>query len=153
MCDNSKHCFYPCSKHSSPWRDNRDIFIHYDHECKTTAMTPKELLKHLKNEVDSAHKAISIYLETLNSFSQGHVRQDLGVNSKKKPDSDKEEKEEEEREEEEEEVAAALDSDCSCELIVKKPFLALIVKAKASILILPKFRPKRWFFGLLMILN
>jgi hypothetical protein len=35
----------------------------------------------------------------------------------------------------------------------KKPFLALIVKAKASILILPKFKPKRWFFCLLMILN
>jgi hypothetical protein len=35
----------------------------------------------------------------------------------------------------------------------KKPFLALIVNAKASILILPKFKPKMWFFGLLMILN
>jgi hypothetical protein len=73
-------------------------------------MTPQELLRHLKNEDDSTHKAISIYLETLNSFSQGHVRQDPGVNSKKKPDSDEEKKEEEEREEEEEEVAAALDS-------------------------------------------
>jgi hypothetical protein len=39
------------------------------------------------------------------------------------------------------------------QLIVKKPFLALIIKAKASILILPKFKPKRWFFNLLMILN
>ncbi len=35
----------------------------------------------------------------------------------------------------------------------KKPFFALIVKAKASILTLPKFKPKRCFFGLLMILN
>jgi hypothetical protein len=35
----------------------------------------------------------------------------------------------------------------------KKPYLALILKAKASILILPKFKPKRCFFGLLMILN
>jgi hypothetical protein len=51
-----------------------------------------------------------IYLETLNSFSQGHARQDPSVNSKKKPHSYEEEKEEEEREEEEEEVAAALDS-------------------------------------------
>ncbi len=34
---------------------------------------------------------------------------------------------------------------CSCKLIVKTPFLALIFKAKASILILPKFKPKRWF--------
>ncbi len=46
----------------------------------------------------------------MNTFSQGHVRHDPGVNSKKKPDSDEEEKEEEEREEEEEEVTAALDS-------------------------------------------
>ncbi len=35
----------------------------------------------------------------------------------------------------------------------KKPFLALIVKSKASILILPKFKPKMWYFCLLMILN
>ncbi len=35
----------------------------------------------------------------------------------------------------------------------KKPFFALILKAKASILILPKFKLKRCFFGLLMILN
>ena len=80
------------------------------------AMTPQELLRHLKNGGDCIHTAISIYLETLNSFGWGHVRQDPGVNSKKKPDSDKEEKEEEEREEEEEEVAAALDiNDVSCE--------------------------------------
>ena len=98
--------------------EKNEISIHDDHGCRGTAMTPQELLKHLKNEVDSAHKAIFIYLETLNSFSQGHVRQDPGVNSKKKPDSDKEEKEEEEREEEEEEVAAALDSnDVSCEQV------------------------------------
>ncbi len=73
-------------------------------------MTPKELLKHLKNEGDSTHTAISVYLQTLNTFSQGHVRQDPVVNSKKKLDSDEEEKEKEEREEEKEEVAAALDS-------------------------------------------
>ncbi len=35
----------------------------------------------------------------------------------------------------------------------KKTFLALIIKAKTSILILPKFKPKRCFFGLLMMLN
>ncbi len=67
-------------------------------------MTPQELLRHLKNEGDCSHTAISIYLETLNSFSRGHVRQGLGVNSKKKPNSDEVEKEEE-KEEEEEEVA------------------------------------------------
>ncbi len=72
-------------------------------------MTLQELLRHLKNEGDCTHAAISIYLETLNSFSWGHARQDPGVISKKKPDSDEEEKEEE-REEEEEEVAAALDN-------------------------------------------
>jgi hypothetical protein len=81
-------------------------------------MTPQELLKHLKNEGDSTHTAISIYLETLNSFSRGHARQDPGVKTKKKPDSDEEENKEEEREEEEEEVAAALDSnDVSCEQV------------------------------------
>ncbi len=85
------------------------IFIDDDHGCKATAMTPQELLKHLKNEGDSTHTAILVYLQTLNSFRRGHARQDPGVNSKKKPDSDEEEKEEEEREEEEE-VAAALDS-------------------------------------------
>jgi hypothetical protein len=69
-------------------------------------LTPQELLKHLKNEGDSTHTAIFVYLETFNSLSRGHARQDPGVNSKKKPDSDEEEKEEEVREEEEEGVAA-----------------------------------------------
>jgi hypothetical protein len=82
----------------------KNIFINDDHGCNATAMTPQELLRGLKNEGDSTHTAISIYLQTLNSFSRGHARQDPGVNSKKKPDSDEEEKEEEEREEEEEEV-------------------------------------------------
>ena len=91
------------------------IFFDDDHGCRATAMTPQELLRHWKNEGDSTHTAISIYLQTLNTFSQGHVRQDPGVNSKKKPDSDEEEKEEEEREEEEreeeeKEVDAALDN-------------------------------------------
>ncbi len=87
----------------------KNIFIDDDHGCKATAMTPQELLKHLTNRGDYTHTAISIYLQTLNTFSQGHVRQDSGVNSKKKPDSDEEENEEE-REEDEEEVAAALDN-------------------------------------------
>jgi hypothetical protein len=73
-------------------------------------MTPQELLRHLKNEGDSTHTAMFIYLQTLNSFSRGHARQDPGVNSKKKPDSDEEGKEKEEMDQEEEEVAAALDS-------------------------------------------
>ncbi len=75
-------------------------------------MTPQELLQHLENEGDSTHAAISIYIEKLNTFSQGHVIKDPGVNSKKKPHSEEEEKEEEEEEEEEEEdeeVATALD--------------------------------------------
>ena len=63
------------------------------------------------------HTAISIYLEKLNTFSQGHARQNPSVNFKKKPDSEEEEEEEEEEEKEEkeeeeqekEEVAIALD--------------------------------------------
>ncbi len=35
----------------------------------------------------------------------------------------------------------------------KKNFLELILNAKASILTLPKFKPKMCFFGLLLILN
>ncbi len=73
-------------------------------------MTPQELLRHLKSAGDSTHAAIFVSLQKLNTFSQGHARQNPGVNSNKKPDSDEEEKEEEKREEEEEEVAAALDS-------------------------------------------
>ncbi len=84
----------------------QNILVNDDHGCKATAMTPQELLRHLKNEGDSTYTAIPIYLEILNSFSQGHARQNPGVNSKKKPDSDEEEREEEEREEEEEEIAA-----------------------------------------------
>ncbi len=83
-------------------------------------MIPQELLKHLTNQGDYTHTAISINLQTLNTFSWGHVRQDPWVNSKKKPDSDEEEKEDEreEKEEEEEEVAAALDNnDVSCEQV------------------------------------
>ncbi len=56
---------------------------------------------------DATHTAISIYLETLITFSQGNVRQNPSVNSKKKPHSEEEEKEEEEQEEEE--VATVLD--------------------------------------------
>jgi hypothetical protein len=70
---------------------------------------PSKLLNHLTNQGDYTHTAIFVYLQTLNTFSRGHVRQNLGVNSKKKPDSDEEEKEKE-REEEEEKVAAALDN-------------------------------------------
>jgi hypothetical protein len=55
----------------------------------------------LRNEGDATHTAIFIYLETLNNFSQGNVRQDPFVNSKKKPRSEEEEKEKEEQEEEE----------------------------------------------------
>jgi hypothetical protein len=47
----------------------KDVSIHDHHGCKATAMTPQELLKILKNEGDSTHTAISIYLQTLNTFS------------------------------------------------------------------------------------
>ncbi len=43
-----------------------ELLIHDDHGCKGTAMTPLELLKHLKDEGDSAHTAISIYHDKLN---------------------------------------------------------------------------------------
>jgi hypothetical protein len=49
MFNKPKLCFCPCSKHSSPWRENNKIFIHDDHECKMGLMTPQELLKNLKN--------------------------------------------------------------------------------------------------------
>jgi hypothetical protein len=39
------------------------------------------------------------------------------------------------------------------QIVSKKPFLPLIIKAKPSILIFPKFKPKMLFFGFLMILN
>jgi hypothetical protein len=118
MCNNPQLCFCPCSSHSRPWREKKNIFIDGDHGYKATAMTPQELLKHLTNQGNYTHTAISIYLQTLNSFSRGHARQDPGVNSKKKPDSDEEEKEEEREEEKEEEVAAALDNnDVSCEQV------------------------------------
>ncbi len=68
MCNDTRLCFCPCSKHSSPWRDNNSIFIHRDHGCMVGLMTPQELLQHLRNEGDSTHTAISIYLETLNTF-------------------------------------------------------------------------------------
>jgi hypothetical protein len=106
-----KFCFCPCSNSSQPWRGKKKIFINGNHGCKATAMTPQELLRHLKNEGDSTHTAISIYLETLNSFSRGHSGKNPGVNSKKKLDSDEKEKEEEKREEEEEEVAAKKNPD------------------------------------------
>jgi hypothetical protein len=104
MCNDPRLCFCPCSKHSSPWRENNNIFLHHDHECMVALMTPQELLQHLRHVGNATHTAIIIYLQTLHTYSQGHVRQDPGVNSKKKPHS-----EEEEKEEEEEEVATTLD--------------------------------------------
>jgi hypothetical protein len=50
-----------------------DIIIHDDHGSKGTAMTPKELLKHLKDDGDSSHTAISIHFEKLNSKSIIHL--------------------------------------------------------------------------------
>jgi hypothetical protein len=70
-------------------------------------MTSQELLRHFRSEGDATHTAISIYLETLNTISQGNVRQDPSVNFKKKPHPEEEKNKEEEQEEEE--VATALD--------------------------------------------
>jgi hypothetical protein len=44
MCNDPTLCVFPCSKHSSPWRENSNIFIHPDHECKVGLMTPQDLL-------------------------------------------------------------------------------------------------------------
>ncbi len=96
--------------HYSLWRDKNNIFIHHDHGCMVGLMTPQELLQHLRSEDDATHTAISIYLEKMNTFSCGNVRQDPSVNSKKKPHSvEKEKEEEQEQEQEEKEVATALD--------------------------------------------
>jgi hypothetical protein len=69
MCNNPQLCFCPCSSHSRPWREKKNIFNDDDHGCKATAMTLQELLKHLKTEGDSTHTAIFVYLQTLNYFS------------------------------------------------------------------------------------
>ncbi len=63
MCNDPSLCFCPCSKHSSPWRDNNNIFIYHDHGCMVGHMIPQELLQHLRSEGDATHTAISIYLE------------------------------------------------------------------------------------------
>ena len=50
-----------------PTMEGKNNILIYDHHgCKATAMTPQELLKHLKDEGDSTHTAIFVYLETLN---------------------------------------------------------------------------------------
>ncbi len=64
-----KLCFCLCLNSSQPWREKSNTLIDDDLGCKATAMTPQELLRHLKNEGDCTHTAIFIYLETLNSFS------------------------------------------------------------------------------------
>ncbi len=66
---NNPKLFFSCSISSQPWREKHNIFIDDDHGCKATAMTCQELLKHLKNEGDSTHRAVFVYLETLNSLS------------------------------------------------------------------------------------
>ncbi len=54
--------FVQCSISSQQWREKNNILIDDHHGCKATAMTPPELLKYLKDEGDSTHTAISIYL-------------------------------------------------------------------------------------------
>jgi hypothetical protein len=44
-------------------------------------------------------------------------------------------------------------NDLRLQIANKKPFLPLIIKAKPSILILTKFKPKLLFFGFLIILT
>ncbi len=62
MFNDARLYFCACSKHSKPWRENNNIFIHYDHECKVGLMIPQELLTYLKNKGDYTHTAIYIYI-------------------------------------------------------------------------------------------
>jgi hypothetical protein len=58
-----------------------NVSIDDDHVCKSKTMTPYELMKHLKNEGDSTHKAILAYLTKLSSSQWGHARQHPARNS------------------------------------------------------------------------
>jgi hypothetical protein len=68
MCNNTKLCFFHVQVIPDHGGKNK-IYIYDDHECKIGAMTSQELLRHLRNVGDFTHTAISIYLETLNTFS------------------------------------------------------------------------------------
>ncbi len=57
-----------------------EVLIHDEHRCRGTAMTPQEILNHLKDEGNSTNKAYFIHLKKLNTFSQGHTRQNPFVN-------------------------------------------------------------------------
>ncbi len=41
---------------------------------------PSRTIETFENQGDSTHTAIFVYLQKLNTFSQGHARQDPGVN-------------------------------------------------------------------------
>jgi hypothetical protein len=47
--NNPKLCFCTCSKSSQPWRKKIISLLMTNHGYKATAMTPQELLRHLKN--------------------------------------------------------------------------------------------------------
>jgi hypothetical protein len=61
MCNNPKLFICPCSIHSKPRWGKNEISMHDDYGCRATAMTSQELLKHVKDEGDSTHTAISFY--------------------------------------------------------------------------------------------
>jgi hypothetical protein len=57
------------------------VSIHPNHVCKSSNMTPKQLINHLKNKGDSTHKAVLVYLTKLASCQQGPERQHPAKNS------------------------------------------------------------------------
>jgi hypothetical protein len=61
MFNDPKLCFCPCSIHTKPWRDLKNISSHDDHVYKGTAMI-QELMKHLTDKGDPAHTAIFMTL-------------------------------------------------------------------------------------------
>jgi hypothetical protein len=60
--------FCPCSTNTKPWREKMKASIHPNHGCKSSNMTPNQLINHLRNKGDSTHKAIFVYLTKLAFF-------------------------------------------------------------------------------------
>jgi hypothetical protein len=59
--------------------------LHPNHGCKSRNITPNQLIKYVKNEEDSTHKAILVYLTKLASFQQGPARQNPAKHSFSQP--------------------------------------------------------------------
>jgi hypothetical protein len=75
MFNDPQLCFCPCSTNTKPWREKMKVSIHPNHGCKSSNMTPNELINHLKNKGDTTYKAIFAYLAKLAFFQQGPASQ------------------------------------------------------------------------------